>query len=108
MIKHQINRFFTKYLFGYIKEYNMSTLEFKLYDLLKTKLGTQEAQSVVEFVRLEVKDAVEDKTLVLATKEDVHKLDLKISETKNDIIKWLFGFWITIIMVILANWLIKK
>lgn len=86
----------------------MSTLEFKLYDLLKTKLGDQEAQSIVEFVRLEVKEAVEDKTQILATKEDVYKLDVKISETKNDIIKWLFGFWVTIILVILANWFIKK
>jgi len=86
----------------------MSTLEFKLYDLLKAKLGEQEAQSVVEFVRLEVKEAVEDKTQILATKEDMYKLDVKISETKNDIVKWLFGFWVTIILVILANWFFKK
>jgi len=86
----------------------MSTLEFKLYDLLRAKLGEQEAQSVVEFVRLEVKEAVEDKTQILATKEDMYKLDVKISETKNDIVKWLFGFWVTIILVILANWFFKK
>ena len=86
----------------------MSTLEFKLYDLLRSKLGEQEAQSVVEFVRLEVKEAVEDKTQILATKEDMYKLDVKISVTKNDIVKWLFGFWVTIILVILANWFFKK
>ena len=86
----------------------MSTLEFKLYDLLRAKLGEQEAQSIVEFVRLEVKEAVEDKTQILATKEDMYKLDVKISETKNDIVKWLFGFWVTIILVILANWFFKK
>jgi hypothetical protein len=86
----------------------MSTLEFKLYDLLKAKIGTQEAQSIVEFVRLEVKESIEEKTQILATKEDMYKLDVKISETKNDIVKWLFGFWVTIILVILANWFFKK
>ena len=86
----------------------MSTLEFKLYDLLKAKLGTQEAQSIVEFVRLEVKETIEEKTQILATKEDMYKLDVKISETKNDIVKWLFGFWVTIILMLFANWFFKK
>ena len=86
----------------------MSTLEFKLYDLLKAKLGTQEAQSIVEFVRLEVKETIEEKTQILATKEDMYKLDVKISETKNDIAKWLFGFWVTIILMLFANWFFKK
>ena len=86
----------------------MSTLEFKLYDLLKAKLGTQEAQSIVEFVRLEVKETIEEKTQILATKEDMYKLDVKISDTKNDIVKWLFGFWVTIILMLFANWFFKK
>ena len=37
-------------------------------------------------------------SLVLATKEDLNKeisrLDVKISETRYDLIKWMFIFWI--------------
>lgn len=37
---------------------------------------------------------LESKTQLFATKEDVAKLDAKISESKSEIIKWMFIFWI--------------
>ena len=82
----------------------MSVMELKLYDLLKAELGTAEVQAIVEFVHAEV----EDKSKILATKEDIYKLDVKIEQTKNDTVKWLFGFWITLVLLILANWFFKK
>ncbi len=36
----------------------------------------------------------------LATKKD-------LAETKVDLIKWMFGFWITLLLLILANWFFK-
>ncbi len=35
-----------------------------------------------------------------ATKED-------LSTAKIDLIKWMFGFWITLVLLILANWFLK-
>jgi hypothetical protein len=86
----------------------MSAMELKLYDLLEEKLSATEAQSIVEFVQNEIKSELEDKPKILATKEDIYKLDVKIEQTKNDTIKWLFGFWVTLVLLILANWFFKK
>lgn len=36
----------------------------------------------------------------LATKED-------LSAAKLDLIKWMFGFWVTLVLLILANWFLK-
>lgn len=48
---------------------------------------------------------------MLATKNDLNKeisrLDLKISETKVDLIKWTFSFWITIVLLIVELYLKK-
>ena len=38
----------------------------------------------------------------LATKEDLLKLDVKISDSKAEIIKWMFIFWIGQVVVTLA------
>ena len=90
----------------------MSTMVFKLYDLLKSKLGTSEAQAVVEFIHIEINSGLEKETKTLATKEvvkdEINRLELKIEQTKHETLKWLFGFWITLVLLILANWFLKK
>ena len=39
---------------------------------------------------------------VLTTKKDLFKLEVKLSETKSEIIKWMFIFWVGQIAVTLA------
>lgn len=41
-----------------------------------------------------VREEFEVKKDVLATKVDIGRLDIKIAETKAEIIKWMFIFWI--------------
>ncbi len=36
-----------------------------------------------------------------ATKEDLHTVKL-------DLIKWMFGFWLTLVLLMLANWFLKS
>ncbi len=77
----------------------MSTISItKLYDLLTIKVGREAAENLTSFIEEKIKDEVENKSQMLATKDDltkeISKLDIKISETKTETIKWMFIFWI--------------
>ena len=77
----------------------MSTISItKLYDLLSIKVGREAAENLAYFIEEKIKDEVENKSQILATKDDltkeISKLDIKISETKTETIKWMFIFWI--------------
>ena len=84
----------------------MSALELKVYDILKLKLGEKEAATVIEYFEAKTKEVSEDRLnnyqslqtkdlenlrkemhLVFATKED-------LGNTKAEMIKWMFIFWI--------------
>ena len=78
----------------------MIVSEIKLYELLKAKLGEKEAEAFVEILEKKVDDKFEEAKHVLVTKEDTARLDIKIVETKAELIKWMFIFWIGQITVI--------
>jgi hypothetical protein len=78
----------------------MIVSEIKLYELLKAKLGEKEAEAFVEILEKKVDDKFEEAKQVLATKEDIARLDIKIAEAKAELIKWMFIFWIGQITVI--------
>jgi hypothetical protein len=65
----------------------MSVTEIQLFQILKAKLGEQEAEQLVSYVKAEVKSEFENKREVLTTKED-------LANSKADIIKWMFIFWV--------------
>ncbi len=76
----------------------MIVSEIKLYELLKARIGYQEAEAFVQILEKKVDDKFTDAKQTLATKEDIAKfegrLETKIAESKVDIIKWMFIFWI--------------
>lgn len=76
----------------------MIVSEIRLYELLKARIGPQEAEAFVQILEKKVDDKFDDAKQTLATKEDIAKLegrlDTKIAESKVDIIKWMFIFWI--------------
>jgi hypothetical protein len=74
----------------------MIVSEITLYNTLKTKLGEQEAQAVVEGIKHTVREEFTNKKDVLATKED-------LANAKVDIIKWLVGSAIAIISLVIAG-----
>ena len=61
----------------------MTISEIQLYTSLKLKLGEEQAQQLVEFVKGAVKDEVDSKSSQFATKED-------LANAKVDIIRWVF------------------
>ncbi len=70
----------------------------KLYDLLSPKIGREEAESLVTYVESKIKAEFETNAKGLVTKEDlareISRLELKVSESKSEMIKWMFIFWI--------------
>ena len=72
----------------------MVVSEISPFNALRGKLGEQDAQTIIEGIKQEVKNEFDNKKDSLATKEDIAKLDVKISETKAEIIKWMFIFWV--------------
>ena len=76
----------------------MTISEIQLYNSLKLKLGEQQAQDLVEFVKTEIKDELEAKTNIFSTKEDLANL-------KADLIKFMYiqsGAIVGIILSVMA------
>jgi len=89
----------------------IATTNIQLYETLRQKLGNQEAEALVSFVDAKLKDANEHNLKNLATKEDLKdvelKLSVKISETKTDIIRWVFAFFVPLLLAIIGLY-VKK
>ena len=71
----------------------ISTIE--MYNILKGKLGENEAKALTEYVESKVERTFVKEKDVLGTKED-------LANVKSDIIKWMFIFWIGQIAVTLG------
>ena len=78
----------------------MIASEIKLYDILRTRLGDKEAEAFMQVLDETVEKKVELAKSNLATKEDMN-------QTKVDLIKWVFAFWLTL-MIMIAGLYIKE
>lgn len=56
----------------------MSVTEIQLFQILKSKLGEQEAEQLVDFVRTEVKAEFDNRREILATKDDLANMQKSI------------------------------
>jgi hypothetical protein len=77
----------------------MTVTTIDLYNILKAKIGENEAKTLVEFVEKKVESGIDELMDELATKKDLFQV-------KADMIKWMFIFWVgqvslTIAMVLL-------
>jgi hypothetical protein len=63
----------------------------KLYDLISIKLGKETAENLTIFIEEKIKSEVDTKASILATKEDLAR---EIGNTKAELIKWMFIFWV--------------
>ncbi|HHT9124464.1 MAG TPA: hypothetical protein ACFYD6_01450 [Candidatus Brocadiia bacterium] len=91
----------------------------KTYDLIKKlapKLGEDEAKDLISFVEESKGEAATKADLqIFATKTDLEKqiqalrteLKIEMQTIKSDLLKWQFGFWITIIIAILIKGFLK-
>ena len=84
----------------------MSTTEIKLYDFLRKDLNLDDVRAKV-FTEVLYK-SIENQTNKTATeyksifKEDMLKLEIKLAETKSDLIKWFFAFFVTLMLMVLG------
>ena len=85
----------------------ITTTGIQLFQILKQKIGEQEAEALVSFVDSKIRENNEANLKTLATKEDIAKLDGKleklIAETKAEMIKWMFIFWTGSILTTLGG-----
>jgi len=56
----------------------VSVTEIQLFQILKAKLGEQEAEQLVSFVKAEVKSEFDNKREILATKSDIFNMQKTI------------------------------
>jgi len=82
----------------------MIVSEIKLFEMLKAKIGQAEAEAFVDILEKKVEHKFEESKQVLATKEDLARvegrLETKIADTKAELVKWMFIFWMGQVAVI--------
>jgi hypothetical protein len=74
----------------------MATLqisEIQLYNILREKIGDQQAQTLTDYVESRIDREFEKNKSVLSTKSDILELKNVLSENKAETIKWMFIFW---------------
>jgi DNA-directed RNA polymerase sigma subunit (sigma70/sigma32) len=76
--------------------------DIQLFQILKQKLGEKEAEALVDFVDLKLKQSQDANSKVTATKEDIAKLETKLSESKSEVIKWMVGLFIPLYLTIIG------
>lgn len=69
----------------------MSITEITLYNVLRKKFGEDETSQLVEFIKAEVKNEVDNKANILLTKDD--KIDIidRINKSKLETVVWIVG-----------------
>ena len=66
-----------------------------MFKILRERIGEEQSQAITQYIEAKVEKNMEDSKNVLATKED-------LANTKVDIIKWVFGFFIVMILAIIG------
>lgn len=77
----------------------------QLYEILAAKWGKETAETVTSFIEIKFNKEMEKQTQVLATKDDLTKLEVRISNSKVDIIRWVVTLWIMLVLMILGLYL---
>ena len=76
------------------------TTDIQLFNALKQRRGETEAESLVGFIKTSVTQEVEARVPEIATKDFVRS---QISESKAEIIKWMFVFVFSSTLVTLGG-----
>lgn len=95
----------------------MAVSDIQLFQILKEKVGEQEAKTITEYIETKIEKHFELKKDILATKQDINNLKLEMGELrteianhKSEIIKWMFIFWFGQLaaMIAIAEFIIKR
>src|ERR1700761_3318699 len=66
----------------------------RLYKLLSDKLGTDTTEAMFKYIDNKTERSVEATIKTLATKDDLSKVNLDLSNRMSDMMKWMFIFWV--------------
>ena|SRR6185312_5134944 len=88
---------------------SLNISDIQLFNLLKVKFGEKEAEQFVSLIKEKVEENFENKKDSLATKGDISRLEIKLSQlevsiakTESKLILWAFVFWATQLGAIFA------
>jgi hypothetical protein len=59
-------------------------------------------ENLTNFIQEKIKSELEQKSQILATKEDLTKVEKRIDQSKVEMIKWMFAFWVTIVLMFIG------
>jgi ribosomal protein L29 len=104
----------------------MKPTSIDLFQTLKTKMGEREANALINYMEKKLQDSnrelfqlclntfatkLELKEEIAKVREDLAKvegrLEVKIAEVKSDVIRWMFGFFVAMLIAILGLYLRK-
>ena len=81
----------------------------KLYEVLAQKVGRNEAECLTQYVEIKVKDELNNKTEILATKKDffvlkeeIHSLRNEMKEHSLALQKWIVRLYILLIILLMG------
>jgi hypothetical protein len=96
----------------------------QVFQILKARIGEREAEAFVSYVDENRQQIITDCRTIFATKEDIAllraelkgdigevrtelanacgTLEVKISDVKSDVMRWMFAFFITTLLAILG------
>jgi hypothetical protein len=57
---------------------------------------------LTEYIEVKVEQKFESQKQMLATKEDVKNLEIKLAETKSDLLKWVFAMFVSLALIIVG------
>jgi hypothetical protein len=85
----------------------MKITALKAYDVFKTTFGEKDAEVVFEYFEdkineKQVDDRLKDFKEIFATKEDISKLEIKLTDNKSEMLKWMFIIWATQLLAMFA------
>jgi hypothetical protein len=81
----------------------MSTTELQVYELFKNRFSESEAKLIVAYFDEKAEEKYQQKKDILATKEDVGIVRKEIAESKAELIKWSFIFWVGTVITVLGG-----
>jgi len=76
-----------------------------LYERLAGKIGKESAENLATFIDQKIKDEVENKSQILASKDDLARIELKIADSKVELMRWMFALWVTLALMIIGLYL---
>jgi predicted DNA-binding protein len=80
----------------------MVVSEIELFEALSEQLGKDKARILVQYVEGKIEKNIEQRKDVFFPKEDKVQIIEKISETKTDVMKWMFGIFSVIMITIIG------